>query len=564
MKRILWSSVLALVAATVVVVSCDGGSGEAVSGTTQDLTSIVLVNETAYIPPQCYTQTIDTQGKVHNPCYSCHVVSREPNYINDADLQLGYTFAEYANTNHWTNLFKDRSAQVAAIDDESILDYVRTGNYFDAEGRIALATRLGELPAGWDYDKDGVWDGYVPDAYFNFDAQGFDHGPDGAYSGWRAFAYHLFLGTFWPTNGSTDDVLVRLAPAFRSNEAGDFDLNVYKTNLAVVEAMIRRQDVILEEPFAENGVDLDKDGNAYGTAVKVTYDWAPLEGRTMSYVGQARVEQEAGRVHLAAGLYPEGTEFLHSVRYIDVDATGETRLAPRLKELRYARKTSWLTYSALLDLILAEQKEAHDFPDRLRTVIGNVEYGVSNGQGWRYQGFIEDAVGDLRPQTFEETVFCVGCHSGVGATDDGVFSYSRRLGVDAFQKGWYHWTQKGLRGTPEHVRADGRHEYSYYLENNGAGDEFRANAEVVAKFFDDQGELIPAEIETLHTDVAHLLFPSRERALSLNKAYRVIVAEQSFIEGRDATVTPPANVHHSVEPEQATGILEPLTPPWEP
>lgn len=568
MRHVIVPALVAAGITAIILVSCDGGgsnSGDGAAGVdTENLTSTLLVNEAAYIPPQCYTRTIDMDGVAHNPCYSCHVASREPNYIDDPDLQLGYTFAEYANTNRWTNLFVDRSDEVAAISDAAILEYVRTDNYLNADGQIRLAQKLADVPSGWDMDADGQWDGYMPDTYLNFDGEGFDRAPGGGYTGWRTFAYHLFLGTFWPTNGSTDDVMIRLPESFRKDESGIFDLTVYKTNLAIVEAMIRRQDVTLEEPFEENGVDLDKDGNAYGTATTVVYDWAPLEGRMMYYVGQARLSQDAGEVHLAAGLYPEGTEFLHSVRYIDIDEdTGDVRLAARLKELRYARKTHWMTYSQLQDLALAEVKEARDFPDRLRTVIGNVERGVSNAQGWIYQGFIEDRAGELRPQTYEESVFCVGCHGGVGATDDGIFSFSRRLGADAFQKGWYHWTQKGLRGTPEPQRADGHYEYSYYLENNGAGDEFRANAEVVVKFFDTNGDLIPEELETLHSDVAHLLFPSRERALALNKAYRVIVEEQSYIHGRDATVLPVENVHREVEPEQSTGNLEMIAPPWE-
>jgi hypothetical protein len=50
------------------------------------------------------------------------------------------------------------------------------------------------------------------------------------------------------------------------------------------------------------------------------------------------------------------------------------------------------------------------------------------------------------------------------------------------------------------------------------------------------------------------LFASEQRALTLNKAYRVIVREQSFVDGRDATVTAAGNVHSSVEPGTATGI----------
>jgi len=564
LKKILISLLLGS-SVVIALLSCNGSSqneSETGSDLTQDLTSQLLVNEAAYIPPQCYTQTIDAQNQVHNPCFACHIPSEEPNYINDGDLQLGYTFAEYANTNHWTNLFKDRSQAVAAISDQEMLDYVRSSNYSNVEGEIILAKTLAQVPSGWDFNQDGDWDGFIPDTYLNFDPEGFDHHPDtDAYTGWRAFAYAPFLGTFWPTNGSTDDVLIRLPEPFRNDINGNFDLTIYKTNLAIVEAMIKRVDVALEEPYTENGTDLDKDGDAYGTASQVTYDWAPLQGIEMFYVGQARQAQDAGELHIAAGLYPEGTEFLHSVRYIDVDDQGETTLAARMKELRYARKTSWLTYSDLLDLILAEGKEKRDFPDRLRQVIGNVERGVSNDRGWIYQGFIEDRSGALRPQTYEESVFCVGCHGGIGATDDGIFAFSRKLGAEATNHGWYHWTQKGLSGQDEPLRSDQHYEYSFYLEQNGAGDEFRANAEVIDKFFDATGQIRNEELEILHDDITHLLSPSRERALTLNKAYRVLVEEQSFAYGRDATVTPPVNVHQSVTADQPTGVIEILSGP---
>ncbi|MET0091704.1 MAG: hypothetical protein ABW068_17110 [Candidatus Thiodiazotropha sp.] len=389
---------LTAVLMTLLAACNNGGSSDSQTQTTtaqDDLTSQVLVNKTAYIPSQCYTRTIDEQGFAHNPCYTCHVPSSEPNYINDGDLQLGYTFAEYANTNHWSNLFEDRSVRVSAIGDEEILNYVMQSNYLDAQGRLILTQKLQQIPAGWDYNANGQWDGYLPDAYFHFDAQGFDIDPEGNPTGWRAFAYAPFLGTFWPTNGSTDDVLIRLPEVLRQDANGNFDQEIYQVNLAIVEAMIKRGDVNLAQPHPEQGVDLDKDGNAFGQAQVVRYDWAPNEGRSMSYVGMGASAQQAGNLHLAAGLFPEGTEFLHSVRYIDLDEAGETRLAPRMKELRYARKTGWMTYTQLQDFVLSEFKEKDDFPNRLKEVIGNLEYGVSNRMGWRYQGFIEDAQGSL-------------------------------------------------------------------------------------------------------------------------------------------------------------------------
>jgi hypothetical protein len=518
--------------------------------------SRTLHNPAAYIPPQCYTKTKDDSGQIHNPCFSCHTPGMRPNFVEDADLQLGYDFAELPRTNRWTNLFKDRRAAVAGISEEETRQYIRASNYFDARGRISPAEKLASVPADWDYDNNGRWEGFVPDARFNFDAEGFDLDLHGVPTGWRAFAYYPFLGTFWPTNGSTDDVLIRLPAAFRTNLQGKEDLAVYKTNLAILEALFKERDVPIEpvDEAALGGVDLDRDGKI-GVASKIVYAWAPREEVYMWYVGKALGEQKAGRVHLAAGLYPEGTEFLHTVRYIDVDDADNNVLSLRMKEVRYARKRYWATYADLENQALKEVKEKHAFPDRLRTVRGNIEAGVSNGQGWVYAGMIEDARGELRPQSYEELAFCVGCHGGIGATRDGVFSFHRKLDrADSHRRGWYHWSQKGLRGTPERLRSDGKPEYAFYLKTNNAGDEFRANREVMDTFFKADGKLDQTMLDNLHADIATLLFASKQRAMELNKAYWLIVREQSFRKGRDATIAPVDNVHQELKSDEKTGI----------
>jgi len=527
-----------------------------------DLTSKSMKNEGSYVPAQCYTNTKGENGEVFNPCYSCHTDSQSPNYVDDGDLQLSYEFAEYINKNHWTNLFKDKTKRVQAISDKMILDYIRKDNYLDKDGNIILADILKDVPKGWDYNKNGKWDGYAPDCYFSFDNEGFDKAPDGSFTGWRAFAYAPFLGTFWPTNGSTDDVLIRLDKVFRNNKDGEFDLTVYKVNMAVVEAMISRRDVIID-PVDEKllGVDLDKNGKL-GTASKIVYKWAPLKGEFMYFVGQAFDEQKRGDVQVAAGLFPWGTEFLHSVRYIDV-TEDSIAMSPRMKELRYAKKKRYKNYTSLEHLANEEMKETYDFPDRLSEYYGNVELGVSNSQGWVYQAFIEDAQGYLRPQNYEETVFCMGCHTNVGATSDSIYSFPRKFDGKAFQHGWYHWSQKGLKGTPEpkaeYVKYGEKYEYSFYLENNKAGDEFRGNEEVIEKFFNKDGSIKADMINALHDDVSVLLYPSHERALTLNKAYKVIVEDQSFAFGRDANVTPVKNVLREVtEKNIMTGIEEPV------
>lgn len=486
----------------------------------------------SYIPSQCYTRTEGQNGKVHNPCFTCHSTPKAPTYIDDTSFQMAYEFRDTSRKNPWINLFKDRTEAVANISDDTIMEYVRQSNYFDEDGRIILAETLKEVPKNWDFNGDGEWNGYRPDCYFNFDSEGFDRTPSGEDSGWRSFGYTPFLGTFWPTNGSTDDVIMRLAPAFRKDENGAWDRDVYRLNLAIVEALIKRRNVSIP-PTDETlyQVDLNKDGQL-GQATEVVYDWAPLEGRYMSYVGQAKQQLAQKKVHLAGGLYPEGTEFIHSVRYIDFDENGDIRMSPRFKELRYGIKTNWNTYTQLRNVAMEELKEAHDFPDRLRYVQGSPEGGMLSGVGWTYQGFIEDQNGDLRPQSYEESLNCIGCHAGISQTTDASFAFPRKLDADAFQGGWYHWSQKGLSGIPEPKWSDGTYEYTQYLMENGSGNEFRNNPEVIAKFFDEKGEVKPDALLRLHGDIGYLLLPSPERAKALNKAYKVIVDEQSYIYGR--------------------------------
>jgi hypothetical protein len=524
----------------------------------------VLTHVTPYIPPQCYTKTQGEKGRTHNPCFVCHQGSRPPNYVDDAAVQLDFALPRAAKRNPWTNLFVDRRQAVAATPDEEILAYVRQSNYLDPDGSPILARTLQQVPKEWDANQNGRWDGWVPDLAFSFDARGFDRRPDGSLTGWRAFAYYPFPGTFWPTNGSFGDVLIRLPEPFRQDERGQPDPDVYVLNLAILESLVARRDVpIAPVQEARLGVDLDGDGKL-GKARQVKFTWAPPQ-RTMSWVGRARTLQQKEELHLAAGLFPEGTEFAHTVRYLDV-VDGKPRMAARLKELRYMVKKGWLQYGELVHAAAREAREAVQSPDKTRSIGGNTEQGIGNGVGWRLQGFIEDARGQLRPQTREEHAFCIGCHSGLGATEDSTFSFGRKLPASEFQAGWFHWTQRGLEGVREPVRADGQGEYTYYLEHNGAGDELRANTEVLERFFTPEGTLRPEATQALRADIAPLLLPSPARALQLDKAYRLIVREQSFTRGRDATVEPASNVHRELPAEDKaleTGVEDPLPGPHE-
>src|SRR5688572_6675697 len=73
-------------------------------------------NLEAGVPAMCYTKT----GGHSNPCWVCHTRGVGENHLIDWDLQLEYGFSEAALTNHWTNLFADRSGFIASIGDDEI------------------------------------------------------------------------------------------------------------------------------------------------------------------------------------------------------------------------------------------------------------------------------------------------------------------------------------------------------------------------------------------------------------------------------------------------------------
>ncbi len=550
-----------------------------------DLKNKNLQNRTAYITSQCYTKTEDENNEniLHNPCFSCHTKNKIPNFtLYDDNLQEAYDFPASALKNPWINLFKDRTKEIALISDKKIMDYVRQDNY------KKLSTKLNNIPKSWDSNDNGRWDGYTPDCLYSFDDEGFDRADDGSFTGWRAFAYYPFLGTFWPTNGSTDDVLIRLSKDFQQNQKGVFDIEVYRLNLSIVESLVKQKSIDIHSVDERRyGVDLNQNGKL-DISSQIVFEWKKPEydiknGRlynfSMSYVGLAKHKLMEGKLHIAPGLYPVKTEFLHSVRYVDVDANQDIKMASRMKELRYGVKTSWQSYSDLKEIGAHEIKEKFDFPDRVDQFVGDIELGLSNQRGWLYQGFIEDKQGELRPQSYEETLYCMGCHSNLGATADSTFVFNRKF-ENSFQEGWYHWSQKGFKNIADRVLENGDSEYVSYLKANNAGDEFRQNTEVMDKFFKkdwqkdtkniekdlisklensrvvlaQEWKLKKESIKKLKQDISYLILPTPKRAIELNKAYRVIVDEQSFIYGRDATIKPAKNVHKEVKDGQSTNL----------
>ncbi|HSW13501.1 MAG TPA: hypothetical protein VLI06_11725 [Solimonas sp.] len=472
-------------------------------------------NIEAGIPPQCYTRT----GAGSNPCWICHTTANGANRADDWELQRRYDFSASARRNHWSNLFVDRRAAIAAIGDAEILGWIRQDNY--APLREAMQ-RVPEF-RGWKPDLD-----YAR----GFDEQGF--ALDG--SGWRAFRYKPFPGSFWPTNGATDTVMIRLPSAFRSDAGGQPSRAVYQANLAILEAAIGVPDSVGDaalrrrvEPLDETAVQLDLDGDRrLGAGI------TELRGLPAHYAGAA-----AG-IAVRRWAYPADTEFLHPVHYVDPDAP-ELR-ATRLKELRYARKETGIDAESVR-LHYAEEAREQEIGGRPH-YSGNAFTGQGNDFGWLLQGWIEDAQGRLRLQTREEQLYCMGCHTGIGVTVDQSFSLPRKL---PGAEGWGLQRIAGQRDVPQ---AGSREpEYRRYLQRVGGGDEFRANDEMLARWFRNgrpDRMRIDAALASEQGLLA-LIAPSRERALLLDKAYLTLVREQSYALGRDALPAPAVNVHEQLE-----------------
>jgi hypothetical protein len=83
------------------------------------------------------------------------------------------------------------------------------------------------------------------------------------------------------------------------------------------------------------------------------------------------------------------------------------------------------------------------------------------------------------------------------------------------------------------------------------GDEFRQNTEMLDRWFKKNGDVEPVKVAKAKS-VYDLITPSSRRALDLNKAYLTIVKEQSYIFGRDATITAAKNVLQRIDENQAS------------
>jgi len=467
-----------------------------------------VYNPESVIPPQCYTKTEGT----NNPCYACHQSydgnEKRPNQMGDGTLQGNYEFSDVGLTNSWKNLFIDRSQLIATISDEDIARYVSQDNY----------SRANALP-------DAMKVKGLALAEKAFDGQGMAN--DG--SGWVAYNYKPFPSTFWPTNGSTGDAMIRLPLAFRQVNGKD-NHTLYMANLTLVEMAIKDVKSLPVDGLDETllGVDLNGD-NTLTSSVSVMK-------KQSHYLG------DASGVPLAKMLYPEGTEFLHTVRYIGVDEEGNIFNASRMKEVRYMKKHQFRSRESLASAYYAEAKDKHFEKLPQTRYLG--ERGIDNGFGWTINGYIENERGELRAQHDQELAFCNGCHKTVGSTFDQTFSFARKV---PGSEGWGYINLREIEDVPNINEEEG--EFLTYMRRVGGGDEFRQNAEMLAKWFTEDGVLDEQKVASAKT-VYDMITPSPHRAMSLNKAYLTIVKEQSFLFGRDATITEAKNVLSHIDRAQ--------------
>ncbi|MCG7564465.1 hypothetical protein [Pseudoalteromonas sp. McH1-42] len=474
-----------------------------------------VYNPESVIPPQCYTKT----DGVNNPCYACHQSYQQeperPNAMRDGHLQGVYEFSDLGLKNHWKNLFVDRTDLIAGVPDKEIMAWINQDNYTPFIEKLK---------------QDKQWRGEITPlenlAYPEkaFDEMGFAR--DG--SGWVAFNYKPFPSTFWPTNGSTGDVMIRLPEAFRS-KGGVYNQDVYLANLSLVELALKGLDKISTPTISEQRIGQDLNGDNQLTKIsEIT--------RQSHYVGDATDA-------LAHMLYPQETEFLHTVRYIGVDENGGIYNAPRMKEVRYMKKHRFKTRQSLNSSYHREEKEK-EFENLPQTLYLG-DQGINNTFGWTINGYIEDKQGNLRPQHKQELAFCNGCHKTIGSTYDQTFSFARKV---EGARGWGYINLKEMKDVPNKGETLG--EFLTYMNRVGGGDEFRQNREMLQKWFKADGTVDKEKVESAD-NLYELITPSKERALALNKAYRTIVEEQSYLFGRDATLVEASNVLQQVDDSQA-------------
>ncbi len=395
-------------------------------------------NEDPTIPAQCW---IETGYGTQNACKYCHTNAlaelKHGNAFPIAEDQVLYSFPSPGlNRINWPNIIapqelierlKRANIPVPQPDDPENLTYVRTDNWHAAyakarsdgdtswDNRAKAASDFQLLPALDPEDLFPLKEGDPTDQgrHGYVDRTGLVRNRRHQYTGWRAVSFFPYA-IFTPLTGSVSGIYIRLPSKFMTLD-GTVDSHVLRKNLALLERNIKN---------------------------------LPVKRRT--YFGDAK------DVVIKKGFYPVGTEFAHPLHYVDLNADGESGTgldalsdpkaygyefpgtrSKRVKEVRYLYK--WEDVN-LEDI--GEDEESHD------SVLGKEGKGwIDNGAGWIIAGFIEDRRGELRPQTTEELLQCLGCHSSVGNTVDTVWSFQRKLPGES---GWREMDYGDYRATRKH------------------------------------------------------------------------------------------------------------------
>ncbi|MGD9280295.1 MAG: hypothetical protein PVF60_05360 [Desulfobacterales bacterium] len=382
-------------------------------------------NEDPAIPVQCW---IETGYGTQNACKYCHT-----NYLTEIEHgnnfpigedQILYSFqSPNLNRINWENVIYPQkidsrlAKQGTAIpSSEENLRYVRTDNWRRA---YRSARQAGD--SSWNNLKQKnhpmqLFPALNPNHLYSnktddptdsgthgfIDSEGFVRNEKGEPTGWRAVNFFPYA-IFTPLTGSVSGIYIRLPEPFRTDN-GILNLDIYRKNLNILEKNIKNRSLV-----------------------------------EASYIG------DAASVPVEKGFYPLGTEFAHPLHYVDLRADGEFGRAldgvyqnetvdyefpgtrsKRVKEIRYMYKWKRVT----LDDIGEKDSDEEPF------VYGKAWKGwIDNHSGWILAAYIENRDGQLRPQTTEELLQCLGCHSSVGNTIDAVWSFQRKLeGAEGWQE----------------------------------------------------------------------------------------------------------------------------------
>ncbi|MFC2163362.1 hypothetical protein ACFLT2_00020 [Acidobacteriota bacterium] len=376
-------------------------------------------NEDPAIPAQCW---VETGYGTQNACQYCHTnylaENRHGNALALAEDQILYSFpSPNLNRVNWKNIIHpeeilarlaEEELAVPRAGDPENLDYVRTDNWREAfrkarrnrddswnnlantssDFQLFPALNPDDLFPFVDEDKtSGGQHGFI-------DEDGFIWSKESQITGWRAINFFPYA-IFTPLTGSVSGIYIRLSKEFMT-EDGNPDLEIYKKNLDLLERNIKN-----------------------------------LKIDSTHYYGDAK------EVEVRKGFYPVGTEFAHPLHYVDLNADGDVGLrldglnrneepdyefpgtrSKRVKEIRYMYKWKDVRLEDIGD----------DGEGDSAFLIGNKTRGwIDNSDGWILAAYIENREGDLRPQTTEELMQCLGCHSSVGNTIDAVWSFQRKL-----------------------------------------------------------------------------------------------------------------------------------------